>query len=259
MPINNAMTDGYHAPAVEKAFRLLRFVANSDGAVRLSDLAGQLGFSKGTTHGIIRALVATGALNQNPLDKKITLGPVTVELALKNQIYFQLGSRTQPSLDELRDHINETVFFGLLRPWRALIMATSEAHKPIKISSPPGSSIVLMAGALAKVYLSQMEDAQVSRIVKKHGLPQFTKASIVHEPTFMREIAGVRQAGYAIDKGEYLSGVNAVAVGLGNHYGLQLALWVVGFAESLNREKIDKAKEPILATAVKMRKTLNTI
>ncbi len=258
MPINNGKKNGYQAPAVEKAFRLLRLVANSDEAVRLSDLADRLDIGKSTAHGLIRALVATGALIQNPKDKKITLGPATVELALKNQIYLQLGSRTQSSLDKLRDTIDETVFFGLLRPWRALIMATSEAHKPIKISSPPGSSIILMAGALGKVYLSQMADAEVRRVVKKHGLPQFTKASIVDEDSFVKEIDGVRQSGYALDKGEYLSGVNAIAVGMGSYYGLQLCLWAVGFAESLNAEKVDRVIEPIMATAAKLRKTLNT-
>jgi DNA-binding IclR family transcriptional regulator len=255
---NNKKTEGYQAPAVEKAFRLLRFVADSNEALRLSDLAGNLGISKSTTHGIIRALVAAGALNQDPKNKRISLGPTTVELALKNQIYLQLGAQAQPRLDELRDRINETVFFGLLRPWRALIMATSEAHKPIKISSPPGSSTILMAGALGKVYLSQMDDAEVSRIVRKKGLPQFTPASIVDENAFLQEIASVRQSGVALDIGEYMSGVNAVAVGLGNYYGLQLALWVVGFAESLDSEKIDTVIEPLLATAIKLQKTLNT-
>jgi IclR family acetate operon transcriptional repressor len=258
MCIDHRKADGYHAPAVEKAFRLLRLVANSDGAVRLSTLAGQLGISKSTTHGLIRALVATGALIQNSRDKRITLGPTTVELALKNKIYLQLGSRSQHSLDKLRDSIDETIFFGLLRPWRALIMANSEAHKPIKISSPPGSSIILMSGALGKVYLSQMDDAEVRRLVKKHGLPRFTKASITDEAAFMREIALVRQSGYALDKGEYLSGVNAIAVGLGYYYGLYLALWVVGFAESLHIEKIDKVKESLLKTAARLRKVLNT-
>ncbi len=37
------------------------------------------------------SLVSAGALSQNPLNKKITLGPATVELALKNQIYLQHG------------------------------------------------------------------------------------------------------------------------------------------------------------------------
>jgi DNA-binding IclR family transcriptional regulator len=258
MQLNKKKAEGYHAPAVEKAFRLLRFVANSNEALRLSDLAEHLGISKSTTHGLIRALVALGALNQNPKDKRISLGPATIELALKNQIYLQLGAQAQPRLDELRDRINETVFFGLLRPWRALIMATSEAHKPLKISSPPGSSVILMAGALGKVYLSQMDDAEVRRIVRDQGLPQFTPASIVDEPTFMQEIAGVRQSGFALDKGEYMSGVNAVAIGLGDFYGLQLALWVVGFAESLHLDKIETVKEPLRATAVTLQKTLKT-
>jgi DNA-binding IclR family transcriptional regulator len=258
MAKNNTKTNGYNAPAVEKAFRLLRFVANSDEALRLSDLAGHLGISKSTTHGLIRALVAAGALNQDPRDKKITLGPATVELALKNQIYLQLGARSQPSLDELRNHINETVFFGLLRPWRTLILATSEANNPIKISSPPGSTILLLVGALGKLFLSQMDDTEVRRIIKTHGLPQYTKASIVDEEVFIKEIAGVRQSGYALDRGEYLSGINAIAVGLGDHFGSQLALWVVGFAESLHSEKIDKVKESIMVTAAKLRKTLKT-
>lgn len=258
MQVNESKIEGYQAPAVEKAFRMLRYVANSNEAVRLSDLAKNLGIGKSTTHGLIRALVASGALNQNPEDKTLSLGPAIVELALSNQIYLQLGALAQSRLDKLRDHINETVFFGLLRPWRALIMATAEARKPIKISSPPGSSIILMAGALGKVYLSQMDDAEVSQIVREQGLPKFTPASITDEPTFMQEIDGVRQSGYALDKGEYMSGVNAVAVGLGDYHGLQLALWVVGFAESLHAEKIDAVIAPLLATAGKLQKTLKT-
>lgn len=258
MPLKNKKVDGYQAPAVEKAFRLLRFVANSSEALRLSDLAAHLQISKSTTHGLIRALVGTGALNQNPKNKRISLGPATVELALKNQNYLQLGTQAQSYLDALRDLINETVFFGLLRPWHALIMATSEARKPMKISSPPGSSILLMAGALGKVFLSQIDDAEeVAKIIKENGLPRFTNASIVDEQAYLKEVADVCRSGYAIDKGEYLSGVNAIAVALGCHYGLQTALWVVGFTESLHSEKIDATIEPILSTAAKLRKALS--
>ncbi len=257
MALNENKPVGYHAPAVEKAFRLLRYVANSDEALRLSDLARDLGFSKSTTHGLIHALVATGALIQSPKDKRIYLGPATVELALKNQNYLQLGREAQPSLDELRDFINETVFFGLMRPWRALIMATSEPRGSMKISSPPGFSIPLLAGALGKVFLSQLDDTEVAQIIKEQGLPEYTQFSITHEQTYLNEIGHVRRSGYALDRGEYLSGVNAIAVGLGHFRRLPLAMWVVGFTESLNVEKIDKTKDRILATAAKLRKALN--
>ena len=54
------------APAAQKAFELLKCFAESQSEITLSDLARQLGFSKGTTHGMIQALLQAGALEQGP-------------------------------------------------------------------------------------------------------------------------------------------------------------------------------------------------
>lgn len=48
---------GYQAPAVHKAFHLLRMVAESRRDLGLTDLALQSGYSKSTTHGIVHALL----------------------------------------------------------------------------------------------------------------------------------------------------------------------------------------------------------
>ena len=55
--------------ASQKAFELLKCVAESPSEITLSDLARQLDFSKGTTHGMIQALLQAGALEQGP-DRK---------------------------------------------------------------------------------------------------------------------------------------------------------------------------------------------
>jgi DNA-binding IclR family transcriptional regulator len=137
-------------------------------------------------------------------------------------------------------------------------MATSEANKPMKISSPPGSTMPLLAGALGKVFLAQSENGGRAGIIREHGLPQFTKATIIDEQAYLKEASEVCQRGYALDLGEYLSGVNAVAVGLGSYSGLQLAVWVVGFAESLQPENLDAVIESTMATAAILRKVLKT-
>ena len=49
MPAKKKTT--YQAPAVQKAFELLKRVAESQSEITLSDLARQLGFSKGTLTG----------------------------------------------------------------------------------------------------------------------------------------------------------------------------------------------------------------
>ncbi len=248
--------DGYHAPAVERAFRLLRHVAEANNAPRLSDLAGHLNISKGSAHGLIKTLVATGALTQDTKSKRLSLGPAIVELALKDQTYLRLGARAQPALDELQNTIRETVFFGLMHPWKALIMATSEARSPMKISSMPGSTIPLLAGALGKLFLSQQDDRQVEEIIQEQGLPAYTPASITDEKAYIKEVANVREAGAAVDIGEYMSGVNALAVGA--HKSQPLALWVVGFSGSLDDEKITRITKTVQAAAERLSEDLGT-
>ncbi len=247
----------YQAPAVQKAFELLRAVAESRTELGISELAQRLGYSKSTTHGLAQALVRVGALDQNPRRKKFFLGPTVVELAFQSWNYFRVVEKTQPYLDELRDQIGETVFLGALSRSRGLIMATAETAKPLKISSPPGTSIPLLAGAVGKVFLAQQAKEQVMQIIREVGLPRFTVRSITDEQTYLDELAQVRRQGYALDNEEYLAGVRAVAVGLGNHRGLPLAVWVVGFADAMQDDAMAAIAKYTVEAAEKLKNVLD--
>lgn len=247
----------YQAPAVQKAFELLKLVAEARSEITLSGLARQLGFSKGTTHGMIKALLQAGALEQGPKRKGFFLGPTVVEMAFRSWNYFQVVEYAQPILNELRDRIGETVFLGVLSRSRGLIMATAEATKPLKISSPPGTSIPLLAGAVGKVFLALQPDAQAAKILREHGLAQFTQRSIVKKDDYLAELENVRRQGYAVDEEEYLAGVKAVAVALGNQRGLPLAIWVVGFADAMGASVIPAIAEETRRAAAELREVLD--
>ncbi len=250
---------GYTAPAVGKAFELLRVVAGSRRGLGLSELAVQLGYSKSTTHGLVHALIHEGALVQVNGGKKLLLGSTVVELAFQSWNYLIINREAQPILDELRESIGESVFLGVLNRSnaRAIIMATSEASKPLKISSPPGTSISLFAGAVGKVFLAGMADDQALELIRAKGLPRFTKNSIVSEEEFIVELARVRKRGWALDDEEYIPGVRAVAITIGNLHGLPLAIWVVGFAGSMSDNKIDKITRATLGTTKKLQTVLD--
>jgi DNA-binding IclR family transcriptional regulator len=252
----NLKTSGYKAPAVQKAFEILRVVAESQAEPSLSDLSKSLGISKSSTHGLVQALLKVGALDQNPQRKRYFLGPTVVELAFRSWNYLRVAEHAQPILDELRDQTGETVFLGALSRSRGLIMATAEATKPLKISSPPGTSIPLLAGAVGKVFLAQQDIYQVRKLIHERRLPQFTEHTIIMEQEYLEELEKVRKQGYALDNEEYLPGVRAVAVALGNHRGLPLAIWVVGFADSFRDEVIPLIIQATLATAEKLRTVL---
>lgn len=249
-------TIGYQAPAVQKAFQLLRVMAESRKELGLSELAQKLGFSKSTTHGLIRALLKVHAIDQSPERKTFFLGPAIVDLAFGSWNYLRVCEQAQPSLEELRDQTGETVFLGVLSRSRGIIMATAEATKPLKISSPPGTSIPLLAGAVGKVFLARLDDEKVTRLIREDGLPAFTPKSIVKEEEYLAELAGVRKQGYALDNEEYLPGVKAVAVSLGNQRGLPLAIWVVGFAGGMGDDALPEITRRTLETAAKLKSVL---
>ena len=259
MAANKSLPSGYKAPAVGKAFELLRTVAGSRQGLGLSELAAKLGYSKSTTHGLVHALIHEGALVQVNGGKKLLLGSTVVELAFQSWNYLIINREAQPILDELRENIDESIFLGVLNRSnaRAIIMATSEATKPLKISSPPGTSISLFAGAVGKVFLSGMEDDNALDLIREKGLPRFTKNSIVSEDKLMAELARVRSRGYALDDEEYIPGVRAVAASIGNLHGLPLAIWVVGFAGSMGANKIEKITRATLDTTEKLRQVLD--
>ena len=149
---NYSPASTYKAPAVRKAFDLLRFMANSEHELGVSELSYHLGFSKSTTHGLVKALVGIGALDQNPVQKKVVLGPVILtELVFKGGNYSGMMEQVRPLLERMCHSIDETVIIGALSPAGATIMAKAEPFKPLKISSHIGTPIPLLAGAVGKI------------------------------------------------------------------------------------------------------------
>ena len=256
MAPTSSSSSGYQAPAVRKAFDLLKAVADSRSDLGLSEIADTLGYSKSTTHGLIQALLAAGALVKSPKGKKFYLGPTIVDLAFKSWNYFRVIEQAQPFLDDLRDRIGETVFLGVLSHTRGIIVATAESVKPLKISSPPGVSIPLLAGAVGKVFLARLSDTEARQRIAETGLPAFTPRSIVDPSAYLEELLRVREQGYAVDDEEYLPGVKAVAAGLGNHRGLPLAIWVVGLAGAMGGGEMPRIIRETLKTAQSLQAVL---
>ncbi len=93
---------GYQAPAVGKAFALLNCVAAAPAELGLSRLARELGFSKSTTSGLIRALLSSGALDRSAGGNTFILGPAIRALAAGNLDTRQIREFARPHLERLR-------------------------------------------------------------------------------------------------------------------------------------------------------------
>jgi len=249
---------GYQAPAVHKAFRLMRAVAESRGRIGLTDLALKLGYSKSTTHGLVHALLREGALSHGPNGRDLFIGPAVADLTFSSWNYLLITELAQPAIDTIRDRTRQTVFLGVLIHHRVLIMATAEADEPLKISASPGTTLPLFAGAVGKVFLAGREPETVKALIREKKLPRNTRRSIVTETEYLDELARVRAQGYAIDDEEYLTGVRAVAVALENSIGPPMAVWVVGLTSTMGTEKMREVIDVTTETVDKLRIRLDS-
>jgi len=257
MPHSENKSAGYKAPAVHKAFHLLRTVAESNRLLGLTDLAQKLGYSKSTTHGLVHALLSEGALVQASDGRKLHLGPTVVDLAFSSWNYIRMVKTVQPVIDTLRDQIKETLVFGALICNRILILAASESADPLKISASPGTILPLFAGAAGKIFLAAKTTDAAQQLIREKGLPVHTPRSITDEKEYLSVLEEVRSDGYALDDEEYLSGVRAVAVALHNLKGPPMAFWAVGLSNRMDDAKIEDAIRIMTNASGKLRDRLD--
>ena len=243
---------GYKAPAINKAFHLLRKVAESHQRMNLTDLASELGYSKSTTHGLVHALIREGALVQGPDGHALFVGPTIVDLSVASWNYIKIVKMVQPTIEALRDRIKETMVMGALIRKRILIMTAAEAADPLKISVTPGTALPPFAGAAGKVLHASTPREQMKRIIQETGLPRYTPRSIVDAQAYLDELEQVRLKKYSVDHEEFIAGVSAVAMALNNPVGPPMAIWAVGLSSSLVADKQDNAVRTLLSVSEKL-------
>ena len=251
---------GYRAPAVHKAFELLRTVAEAQDGIRLAELAARSGFSMSTTHGLVHALLREKALTQGKDPYKLFLGPLVANLAFTDWNYMKASLMGQVIINEVRDRVVDgTVFLGVRVRNRVMITASAEAMESFKVSAPVGTTLPLFAGATGKIFLSLESTECVEQLIREKGLPRYTPNSIVNMEDYLAELHRVRSRGYAIDDEEYLSGIRAVAVSIHNWRGLPMAIWVVGIAGNMGLARLHQVAEIVLVAAGKLRSQLEGI
>ena len=161
------------------------------------------------------------------------------------QAQIDLRDISRPVMEGLMEKLEETVFLGILNRERVTIVDVVECRHDYKITSPIGTTIPLFAAATGKVFLSKMGDREALEMIRKKGLPRRTDKSITDPEQFLKDVKIARLRGYATDYEEYISGVRAVAAPIeGEKHGLA-AIWVVGFKESLDDDKMKLLKKEI--------------
>jgi len=249
---------GYSAPILYKAFAVLDEIADNQSGLGISDLARNLNISKSTIHGITQALLDLRVLTQDP-NKKFRLGSTLIQLGNRALAGEDLRLLARPFLEELGREFKETIFLGTFDGRKITIVEKVDSPQQLKISAPVGTRIPLFAGAAGKVFLAGLTEQNFQSALEEKPLPEYTKYSITDSSKYVNEIKKVKVQGYSTDFEEYIQGVNAVCVPISDMHGQTLAaIWMVGFANTFNGDKVGRAITAMLRAAKEINGIMKT-
>ena len=206
-------TSGVHS--IERAVSILRVLADtpSDADVAhpglaLKTIAAEVHLSPSTTHRIIRTLVDTHLVIQDPVTERYQLGPLSGVLGRKYLSSIGLES-VQPILQRLCTSTGESTSFAVLHNGTAHVVAQKHSSQALRVDHLSGSELSLHASAMGKVLLAFSEQGTVAKI---QDLEKYTDNTITSLKDLTAHIEQVKTQKFAINTGERYDGANGVAV-----------------------------------------------
>jgi IclR family acetate operon transcriptional repressor len=197
--------------SIERVFELLETMADAGGVIGLSQLASQSGLPLPTIHRLVRTLVDLGYVRQEP-SREYALGPRLVRLG---DISSGLLTRwATPYLQKVVDALGESTNLAILDGDQIMYVAQAPGSHSMRMFTEVGRRAQAHCTAVGKAILAQMPAEKVDGILRRSGMPATTEHTITDRAQFTRELALIRERGYAIDEGEQELGVRCVAVAL---------------------------------------------
>jgi len=192
--------------AVERALDILLAFKPHDDALTVSELLGRVDLSRPTLYRLLRTLQAKNFLTASDSPKRFRLGPAVAQLAHVWTSVLDLASVAEPMMRRLWDETSETVALFAREDMSRVCVAELPSAQALSFRRGVGYHESLAIGASGKAILAYLPEGASSGLhaeAKRHA----------------RELAQIRNRGFAVSKNELIQGAVAVSAPLFNGSG----------------------------------------
>ncbi|MDQ0189065.1 IclR family transcriptional regulator [Alicyclobacillus cycloheptanicus] len=196
--------------AVIRTMQLLDRLAGVPEGKGVLELSAELHIHKADVSRILSTLEAEGYVIRDPLSERYKISFKFVAMALRHQDRTQLEDVVHPVLVNLVQEIGESVQFAVEQNRQLIYVDRVDGIKPLRVASMLGRIAPLHATAAGKVWMASLPDEEVVALMQTHGMPAVTEHTITNIDDLLKELAKVREQGFAVSREE----VNPTVFGL---------------------------------------------
>jgi IclR family KDG regulon transcriptional repressor len=239
----------YIIQSVAHSLDVLEQFAGDAEELGVTELSKRLKLHKNNVFRLLATLESRGYIEQNRATENYRLGIRCLQLGQSYVQHMGLLRQARPIMTELARQVRETTYLAVVRRSAVVPVEVVEANRPVRMVSPLGEALPLHCTAAGKAHLAFEPEDDLTALLPD-GLPRFTERTIVDRQALLQQLRTVAATGYAVDLGEHIEDIRAVAAPVRDYArGVVAALAVAAPAFRLAPERIEKEVAPLVLKA----------
>ncbi|GAB7021185.1 IclR family transcriptional regulator [Halostagnicola bangensis] len=230
------MTPNVPLSTVGRAFEIIEFVRNQDGAT-IAEITETLELPKSTVHDYVNTLSQLGYLTNDNGTYDLSLRFLTHGRYVQKDI--ALGSVVRPYLEDLASKTGEIVWYIVEEDGKAVYVQKATGNDALQPYASIGTRCDLHSIAGGKAILAALPDDYVDRVIEERGLDQRTDRTITSPGELEESRDRIAERGYALNRGENIDGWRAVASSIVVNDDLYGAIAVAGPENRLRDDRFE--------------------
>ena len=236
------------APAISRAAAVLRLLGKSDAPLGVQSIARELGLVPSTCLHVLRALVAEEFVSFDADTKRYALEAGVLTLARHWLRRNQFNNLAEPVLDRIGQAFDVTMIgVQIVGLEHIIVVAASQSGHNFQLSTQIGSRFPALISATGRC-IAAFGGHSESDLRERFKMLRWDEP-----PTFDQWKEEVRQTstqGFAVDSGNYISGVTVVAAPVWRARGkLGHALVAIGIGNTLRRNRLPALQDALVSAA----------
>ncbi|MDQ7040568.1 MAG: IclR family transcriptional regulator [Rhodothermus sp.] len=208
--------------ALARGLRLLE-VLGSGETLSLSELARRTALTPSTAYRLLETLRRRGFVDWDETTGLWRIGMRAYEIGQAFCHPNSLSALALEAMQQLVARVNETVNLAVLDGTEAVYIQQVESNQMLRMFTRLGARVPLHCTGVGKVLLAWRPEDEVRQLLGPEPFVAFTPQTLTRLDAVCRELAQVRQQGYALDLEEREIGVRCLAAPIRDAAGRVIA------------------------------------
>jgi DNA-binding IclR family transcriptional regulator len=198
--------------SLQRAAALLKALAESSEPSSIATLARSTGLPPATAARLLATLADVGLSERSPSERWL-LGPAAARLSRAASPFARLAAESRPLLQRLADEIGESTMLAAARLAETEVIAQADPQRLLGATNWLAQPLTgLHALVPGKLLLASLDERALGRWLEGRDLEKFTETTLTTAAELDRDLATIRERGWAESVDELESGLTSIGI-----------------------------------------------